>query len=52
MYTALSYKKAVSHSLVKGGGQMGNGRWVRALRFLVYLIIALMLMVYISPKAY
>ncbi len=31
---------------------MGHGRRAKALRFLVCLIIAMLLMIYISPKAY
>ena len=31
---------------------MGNGRWAKALRFLVcFIIILVVMMVYISPKA-
>ncbi len=30
---------------------MGNGRWAKALRFVVCLVIILAMMVYISPKA-
>lgn len=30
---------------------MGNGRWAKALRFVVCFIIILWLMIYISPKA-
>jgi len=30
---------------------MGNGRWVKALRFVVCFVIILTVMIYISPKA-
>lgn len=35
----------------KGVRLMGNGRWAKALRFLVCFLIALAVMMYISPKA-
>lgn len=31
--------------------QMGNGRWAKALRFLVCLTITFWVLAYISPKA-
>lgn len=31
---------------------MGNGRWAKALRFLVSLVIALAVMIYTAQKAY
>nr|DAH14780.1 MAG TPA: Solute carrier family 3 member 2 N-terminus [Caudoviricetes sp.] len=31
--------------------RMGDGRWAKALRFLTCLLIILVVMVYISPKA-
>lgn len=30
---------------------MGNGRWAKALRFAVCLIVILAVMIYIAPKA-
>ena len=37
--------------LRKGVMRMGDGRWAKALRFLTCLLIILVVMVYISPKA-
>ena len=31
---------------------MGNGRWAQALRFVVWFIIVLLLMIATAPKAY
>lgn len=31
---------------------MGSGRWVKALRFLVWFVIVLALMLITAPKAY
>lgn len=31
---------------------MGDGRWAQALRYAICFIIALLMMIYISPKAY
>ena len=42
---------AVSHSLVKGGMRMGNGRWAKVLRFAVCFVIIVLMMLYIAPKA-
>ncbi len=30
---------------------MGNGRWTKVLRFVIVFLAALLLLVYISPKA-
>ena len=43
---------AVSHSLAeRGGGAMGNGRWIKVLRFVVCLIITALLMIFTSLNA-
>ena len=49
MHTALLHTAVGSPR--KGVVQMGNGRWAQALRFLVCFIIALALMILITPKA-
>lgn len=47
---AVSRRSATS--LRKGVVRMGDGRGTQVLRYLVCFIIALLLMIYISPKAY
>lgn len=42
---------AVDHSLAKGGDAMGKSKWMKVLRFLLCLLIALAVITYMTPKA-
>lgn len=48
---ALLHNRRLATSLRREVMQMGNGRWMKVLRIVVYLIIGLVLMVCIAPKA-
>lgn len=48
----LLHNRRLATPLRKGVRQMGNGRGAAVLRILIWFIITLLLMIYISPKAY